>query len=98
VPATTGTHHSEPNRYRFHLEEEMVDVKVLGPGCRNCLRLEERVRRAAGDREDVVIEKITDVAAMLSYGVMATPALVVDRAVVSAGRLPSEQEIAGWLR
>ena len=76
----------------------MVDVKVLGPGCRNCLRLEERVRRAAGERDDVVVEKITDVAAMLSYGVMATPALVVNRAVVSAGRLPSEQEIAGWLR
>lgn len=76
----------------------MIDVKVLGPGCANCRRLEERVRHVAADRKDVVIEKVTDDAAMLAYGIMATPALVVNEAVVATGRLPSNQEIASWLQ
>jgi len=76
----------------------MIDVKVLGPGCANCRRLEDRVRNAAADRDDVAIEKVTDVATMLGYGIMATPALVINETVVSTGRLPSDKEIASWLQ
>jgi small redox-active disulfide protein 2 len=75
----------------------MIHVKVLGPGCANCRRLEDRVRIAAGDRDDVAIEKVTDVSTMLGYGIMATPGLVIDETVVSTGRLPSDKEIASWL-
>jgi len=76
----------------------MIAVKVLGPGCANCRRLEERVRNVVAERSDVAIEKVTDVAAMLAYGIMATPALVVDETVVATGRVPSYDEIASWLR
>jgi small redox-active disulfide protein 2 len=65
-------------------------IKVLGPGCANCLAL-ERATRQAVDALGVAatIEKVTDCPAIAGYGVMSTPALVVDEQVVLAGRVPS---------
>jgi small redox-active disulfide protein 2 len=65
-------------------------IKVLGPGCANCLAL-ERATRQAVDALGVAatIEKVTDYPAIAGYGVMSTPALVVDEQVVLAGRVPS---------
>lgn len=67
-----------------------MEVKVLGPGCRNCAALESRAREALealGIEADVV--KVTDVVEIASYGVMRTPALVVDDEVTVAGRVPT---------
>jgi small redox-active disulfide protein 2 len=63
-------------------------VKVLGPGCKNCVALEKATREAI-DRLglDATVEKVTDYATIASYGVVATPALVVDEKVVSTGRV-----------
>ncbi|MFQ3663035.1 MAG: thioredoxin family protein [Chloroflexaceae bacterium] len=76
----------------------MLNVKVLGSGCANCNRLEERVRKVVNERGLAVeIEKVTDYAQMMRWKIMATPGLVVDDVLVAAGRIPNEDEIAGWL-
>ena len=69
-------------------------IKVLGPGCTNCKNL-ERVTREAVDALgiDATIEKVEDYAVIMGYGVMSTPALVVDEKVVVSGRVPKVAEI-----
>lgn len=77
----------------------MINVKVLGPGCANCRKLEERVRTVVQKRQLAAeIEKVTDYAQIMRWNVMRTPGLVINDVLVSAGRIPSEEEIAGWLK
>ena len=67
-----------------------MKIKVLGPGCANCVNLEKATRQAVADLGiDAEIEKVTDYAAIVGYGVMRTPALVVDEQVVLSGRVPT---------
>ncbi|MGA5304916.1 thioredoxin family protein [Nucisporomicrobium flavum] len=69
-------------------------IKVLGPGCANCVALERATRQAVealGVAAD--IEKVTDFASIAGYGVMSTPALVVDEQVVLAGRVPTTGQL-----
>ncbi len=76
----------------------MKDIKVLGSGCANCkttLKLIEEVAQARG--VPVNIEKIEDMAAILGYGVMSTPGVVIDGKVVHAGGVPDRKKIEGWL-
>jgi small redox-active disulfide protein 2 len=76
----------------------MLNVKVLGPGCANCKRLEERVHKVVSERGiPAEVEKITDYAQMMRWNLMKTPGLVVDDVLVASGRIPNEDEIAGWL-
>ena len=73
-------------------------IKVLGPGCANCKRLEERTREAVASLGlDAEIEKVTDYADIAGYGVMKTPGLVVDERLVVSGRVPTSREIAELL-
>jgi small redox-active disulfide protein 2 len=75
-----------------------MDIKVLGPGCRNCVTLEARTREALdGLGLRARVEKVTDPAAIAGYGVLATPGLVVDGEVVVAGRVPSVRQLEGLL-
>lgn len=72
----------------------MNNVKVLGSGCANCKTLEARTVEALetlGVEAD--IEKVTDYAEIVSWGVMSTPALVVDDEVVLAGRVPTVNDL-----
>ena len=74
-------------------------IEVLGPGCANCQRLE----RVAGEAATVAgvtaeIRHITDYTEIAQRGVMSTPGLVIDGVVRSYGRVPSVDEVAGWLR
>lgn len=75
-----------------------MNVKILGPGCSNCQTL-ERNTHAALERigSDATIEKVEDMADIMTYGVMSTPSLVVDDEVVVTGRVPSAKEIADML-
>jgi small redox-active disulfide protein 2 len=69
-------------------------VKVLGPGCRNCVNLERVTRDAIGQLElDATVEKVTDFPTIVGYGVMSTPALVVDERVLVSGRVPTAAEV-----
>ncbi|KPU45872.1 hypothetical protein OXPF_03400 [Oxobacter pfennigii] len=73
-------------------------IKVLGSGCANCRRLEENTRKAVNEMGiDAAIEKVEDVKKILSYGVMKTPALVIDEKVKIMGRVPSSEEIKKYL-
>jgi small redox-active disulfide protein 2 len=75
-----------------------MDIKILGTGCVNCRNLEANTR-AALDRLglEVDIEKVTDPGEIASWGVMSTPALVVDDEVVVAGRVPDADRIVQLL-
>ncbi len=71
-----------------------MDIKILGPGCANCKRLEERTREAVTALDlDAEVEKVTDPADIAGYGIMRTPGLVVDDHVLVSGRVPTTREI-----
>jgi small redox-active disulfide protein 2 len=76
----------------------MLTIKVLGPGCQNCQNLASLTSRAVNSLSiDAKIEKVTDYAEIMKYKLLATPGLVINEKVVSAGRLPSEAEITTFL-
>ena len=73
-------------------------IKVLGPGCANCQNL-ARVTREAADELGIaiIVEKVEDYPTIASYGVMSTPALVIDEQVVVAGRVPTLAQVRALL-
>lgn len=76
----------------------MTTVKILGPGCANCRKLEAMAREAAasaGVQADFV--KVTDMKAIMAYDILSTPGLVIDEKVVASGRIPTQAEIRQWL-
>lgn len=76
----------------------MLTIKVLGPGCANCKRVEQIVRKIVGDMSlQAEIIKVTDYPEIMKYNVMATPGLVINEKLVSAGRIPSEGEITTFI-
>ena len=76
-----------------------MEIKILGTGCPKCKRLEQIARDAAGEAGvDATFIKVTDINDIMSYPIASTPALVVDGAVKSSGRLPSKDEVIGWLQ
>lgn len=73
-------------------------IKILGSGCTNCKTLERLTREAVTSLGiEASIEKVTDYAAIAGYGVMSTPALVIDEQVVVAGRVPNAAAVRGLL-
>lgn len=78
-----------------------MDIKILGSGCSNCITLEQRTRQALSDlgrtATDDTVTKVTDFADIAAYGVMATPALVVDEQVVLSGKVPTVARLMSLL-
>jgi small redox-active disulfide protein 2 len=75
-----------------------MDIKILGPGCRNCEKLLQDARQAAKDAGVTAdVSKITDMAEIMKLGVLSTPGLVINGKVKSTGRLPSIKEIRKWI-
>lgn len=76
----------------------MKTVKVLGSGCRNCVTTAKLIEeKAAALGVEVRVEKVTDIAAIMGYGVMSTPGVVVDEKVVHAGGVPKSDAVETWL-
>ncbi|NTW29579.1 MAG: thioredoxin family protein [Coriobacteriia bacterium] len=74
-------------------------IKVLGSGCANCQKLEALAAQAVADLGlDAEVLHVTDIAQIMGYGVMSTPALVVDEQVKISGRVPSLAEVVAVLR
>ena len=74
-----------------------MDIKVLGTGCANCKKtvaLIEQVAQEAGAA--ITLEKVEDIRAIMGYGVMSTPGVVIDGKVVHAGGVPSRDKIGQW--
>ena len=75
-----------------------MDIKILGSGCAKCPTLEQLTRDAVDLLGlEAEFEKVTDPGEIASWGVMATPALVIDDEVVVSGRVPSAGDIKRWL-
>jgi small redox-active disulfide protein 2 len=69
-------------------------IKILGSGCRNCVALKENAQTAVSEAGiEAEIIKVTDFKDIMAYGVMSTPALVIDEKVVSSGRVLKPKEI-----
>lgn len=76
----------------------MKDIKVLGSGCRSCeLTAALLEREAAALGVEVRVEKVTDMADIMGWGVMSTPGVVVDGRVVHSGGVPHVSAVRGWL-
>jgi small redox-active disulfide protein 2 len=77
----------------------MRTVQVLGPGCPSCQKLASLVEETAREiGVECEIQKITDIEEIVSFGVMATPALVVDGRVLVTGRVPGADELKKFLQ
>lgn len=71
-----------------------MEIKILGTGCPNCKTLEKRTREIVDELElRATVSKEEDILKIMEYGVMRTPALVVNGKVVVSGRIPSDKEI-----
>ena len=76
-----------------------MKIKILGSGCPKCRQLEENTRKALQElNEAAEIVKVTDIKDIVGYGVMATPAIVIDGEVKSYGKVADVEEIKGWLK
>jgi small redox-active disulfide protein 2 len=79
--------------------ETGMTIKVLGTGCANCQRLHQNVEAAIAEAGlSATVEKVEGIPEIVAYGVMRTPALVVDEQVILSGRVPSRAELVTLLR
>jgi small redox-active disulfide protein 2 len=92
--------------YKKHRGEEVeaeksqdLEVKVLGPGCPNCDRLEQMVYQVM-ETENIIgnVEHVRDLKEIASYGLVGLPALVINGEVKSVGRFPRESQLKQWLK
>ena len=75
-----------------------MKIEILGMGCPKCKLLEEKTKKAVEEKKvKAEITKVTDIAKIMGYGVMSTPALVIDGKIKATGRIPEIEEIKKWL-
>ena len=76
-----------------------MKIEILGIGCHKCKKLEENARKALDETgKKAQIVKVTDINEIVDYGVMSTPAIVIDSKVKCSGRIPDIEEIKEWLK
>jgi small redox-active disulfide protein 2 len=79
--------------------ENILLIKILGSGCAKCNRLEQLTREAVAELGiEASFEHVKDMDKMMAYPIVMTPALVVDEQVRASGRIPSKEELLGWLK
>ncbi|MBR9865781.1 MAG: thioredoxin family protein [Oceanospirillales bacterium] len=77
----------------------MKNIKVLGSGCAKCTKTAELIQKLAAELGvEATVVKETDAEVIMGYGVMRTPAVVVDELLVHSGSIPTQADIAGWLQ
>ncbi|HEX2865877.1 MAG TPA: thioredoxin family protein [Ignavibacteriales bacterium] len=76
----------------------MVNIKVLGSGCPNCINLEKLCREVLAENAVVAeIEKITDFRDIMAHGILSTPGLIINGKIVSSGKLPVKSTLTHWI-
>jgi small redox-active disulfide protein 2 len=79
-------------------EVRMLSIKVLGPGCANCVKVAELAQQAISTLGlEARIEKVTNAPEIGKYRILATPGLVINEKVVCAGRVPTPGEVTTWV-
>ena len=75
-------------------------IKILGPGCVNCQKLEKNAKKAIEELglTDIKIEHIYDIEKIIEMGVVFTPAIAFDDEIKAAGRVPEVEEIKAWFK
>ena len=77
----------------------MKEIKVLGTGCAKCTKTVDVISKIANELNiDVHVIKETDLEVIMGYGVMSTPAVIIDEVHVHSGSIPSSQDIELWLK
>jgi small redox-active disulfide protein 2 len=80
-------------------EPQGLEVKILGPGCPNCEKLEQMVYKVMADSNIAgEVEHVRDMAEIANYGILPTPALVINGQIKASGRLPRESQLRKWLK
>lgn len=75
-----------------------MNIKILGPGCPRCEDLMKRTINVLAELSIAAnVEKVADIKQMMTYGILGTPALVIDGKVKCAGRIPRPEEIKKWI-
>ena len=75
-----------------------MKITVYGPGCKKCHEVEDLVKRVVAEAgADAVVEKVSDLQAMMKMGIISTPGVAVDGVLKVAGRIPKADEIKSWL-
>ena len=75
-----------------------MEIKMLGVGCPKCEQTEKNVKEALSEAGvEAQVDKVTDTMKIASYGVFGTPAVVVDGEVKSVGKIPTKDEVKGWI-
>jgi small redox-active disulfide protein 2 len=75
-----------------------MKIKILGSGCSRCKKLEQNVRNlTALNNIDADIEKVSDIQEMIKYGILATPALVINEKLKSSGTMPKDRQVLAWI-
>ena len=77
----------------------MIEVKVLGPGCKNCQTTQQLIEDVTGENGiEISLEKVEDMTDIMSYGVMSTPGVIVDGKIAHAGGIPDKKTILSWFK
>ena len=77
----------------------MLNIKVVGTGCPNCLKLEKVCNEVVNENNlEAEIEKVTDINKFGELGIMITPGLVVNNKVLSQGKIPTKSTLIHWLK
>ena len=77
----------------------MKEIKVLGSGCAKCTKTAELIKSVAAECSiPVNVVKETSPEVMMNYGVMSTPAVVVDHILMHSGSIPDRKKVEGWLK
>jgi len=77
----------------------MKEIKVLGTGCAKCIKTAEIITKIADELKIAVhVTKETDPEVIMGYGVMSTPAVIIDKVNVHSGSVPHKEAIEAWLK
>ena len=76
-----------------------MEIKVLGTGCANCKKTKAVIADAVKEMHlDLKVVEVQDISAIMAYGVMSTPAIVIDEKVVSMGKVPAKSQVIALIR
>ncbi|OGL43536.1 MAG: hypothetical protein A2161_13230 [Candidatus Schekmanbacteria bacterium RBG_13_48_7] len=79
-------------------DENVTEIKVLGPGCAQCHSLTEKIKKSLAEMNLAIgVEEVKDLKEISQHGVFGTPALIINGKLKITGRVPSDKQLKSWL-